>query len=329
MTTHTEPLDSVLETVGETPLVRVQASPDEVPVFAKLESFNPGASIKDRLGTYMLRTMLERGDVDPGGTVVEPTAGNTGIGMAMAATQLDLDVTFVVPEKFSVEKQTLMRALGAEVVNTPTEDGMKRAIEHAHELVAEMDNATVPQQFSNALNTEAHERTTGPEIRAALDGEVGALVAGCGTAGTLMGTARHLREHVPDLHVVAVEPEGSLLARTEGREIEKQEYTIEGIGTTDLSTNELYDPELVDEVRQVSDRAAHTELKRLASEEGQLVASSAAAASIAARDVAERIREGDLDVPHETVATIFPDSSERYLSNGIYDPFEAWTDDSE
>ena len=327
MTTHTEPLDSVLAAVGETPLVRVQASPDEVPVFAKLESFNPGASIKDRLGAYMLRQMLAEGDVDPGGTVVEPTAGNTGIGMAMAATQLDLEVSFVVPENFSVEKQTLMRALGAEVVNTPTEDGMKRAIEHAHELVAEMDNAAVPQQFSNRLNAEAHRQTTGPEIREALDGEVGALVAGCGTAGTLMGTAGHLREHVPGLHVVAVEPEGSLLARTDGQEVDKREYSIEGIGTTDLSTNELYDPELVDEVRQVSDRAAHAEMQRLASEEGQLVASSAAAASVTARDVAERIRDGELDVPHRAVATIFPDSSERYLSKGVYDPYEEWIDD--
>jgi cysteine synthase len=324
MTTHTEPLDSVLETVGETPLVRLQASPDEVPVFAKLESFNPGASIKDRLGEYMLRQMLERGDVDPGGTVIEPTAGNTGIGMAMAATQLDLDVAFVVPEKFSVEKQVLMDALGAEVINTPTEEGMKRAIEHANELVAETDNAAVPQQFSNRLNAEAHERTTGPEIWEALDGEVGALVAGCGTAGTLMGTARHLREHVPDLHVVAVEPEGSLLARTEGREIQQSEYTIEGIGTTDLSTNELYDRDLVEEVRQVSDRTAHAEMQRLAAEEGQLVGSSAAAASVAARDVAERVRDGELDVPHERVATIFPDSSERYLSKGVYSAFEEW-----
>jgi len=330
MTTHTEPLDSVLETVGETPLVRVQASPEEVPVFAKLESFNPGASIKDRLGEYMLRRMLARGDIDPGGTVIEPTAGNTGIGMAMAATQLDLEVAFVVPAEFSVEKQILMRALGAEVINTPTEEGMKRAIEHANELVAEMDNAAVPQQFSNQLNAEAHEQTTGPEISEALEGEVGALVAGCGTAGTLMGTARYLRDHEPDLHVVAVEPEGSLLARTQGREVEQSEYNIEGIGTTDLSTNELYDPALVDEVRQVSDRTAQAELKRLASEEGQLVASSAAAASVAARDVAERIRDGSLDVPHERVATIFPDSSERYLSKGLYGSFEEWTDaDSE
>jgi cystathionine beta-synthase (acetylserine-dependent) (EC 4.2.1.-) len=327
MTTHTEPLDSVLETVGETPLVRVQASPKEVPVFAKLESFNPGASIKDRIGVYMLENLLERGDVDPGGTVVEPTAGNTGIGMALAATQVDLDVTFVVPEEFSVEKQVLMRALGAEVVNTPTEDGMKRAIDHANELVDNLDNAVVPQQFSNRLNAAAHEHTTGPEILRALDGEVGALVAGCGTAGTLMGTARALLDSNPETHVVAVEPEGSLLARTQGRDVETAEYAIEGIGTSDLSTNELYDPAVVDEVRQVSDRVAHEEMQRLAREEGQLVASSAAAAGVAARDVAVAVRDGHLDVPHETVVTIFPDSSERYLSKGVYDSFEEWAED--
>mgnify|MGYP002761764926 CR=1 FL=1 len=327
MTTDTEPLDSVLETVGETPLVRIQASPEEVPVFAKLESFNPGASIKDRIGVYMLENLLERGDIDPGGTVVEPTAGNTGIGMALAATQVDLEVTFVVPEEFSVEKQVLMRALGAEVVNTPTEDGMKRAIDHANELVDNLDNAVVPQQFSNRLNAAAHEHTTGPEILQALDGEVGALVAGCGTAGTLMGTARALLDSNPETHVVAVEPEGSLLARTQGRDVETAEYAIEGIGTSDLSTNELYDPAVVDEVRQVSDRVAHEEMQRLAREEGQLVASSAAAAAVAARDVAVAIRDGHLDVPHETVVTIFPDSSERYLSKGVYDSFEEWAED--
>jgi len=326
MTTHTEPLNSVLETVGETPLVRVQASPDEVPVFAKLESFNPGASIKDRIGVYMLENLLGRGDIDPGGTVVEPTAGNTGIGMALAATQVDLEVTFVVPEEFSVEKQVLMRALGAEVVNTPTEDGMKRAIDHANELVDNRDNAVVPQQFSNRLNAAAHEHTTGPEILRALDGEVGALVAGCGTAGTLMGTARALLDSNPETHVVAVEPEGSLLARTQGRDVETAEYAIEGIGTSDLATNELYDPATVDEVRQVSDRVAHEEMQRLAREEGQLVASSAAAAGVAARDVAVAIRDGHLDVPHETVVTIFPDSSERYLSKGVYDSFEEWAE---
>jgi len=327
MTTHTEPLDSVLDTIGETPLVRVQAAPDEVPVYAKLESFNPGASVKDRIGMYMVEKHLERGDIEPGGTLIEPTAGNTGIGIALAATQMDIEAMFVVPERFSVEKQTLMRSLGAEVVNTPTEDGMERAIERAHELADEMDNAIVPQQFSSPLNTEAHEKTTGPEIYEAIDGEVGAVVAGCGTAGTLMGIARYVLEREPDAHVTAVEPEGSLLAQTKGKRVEKEEYNIEGIGSHDLETTQLFDPELVDEVQQISDRAAQEELKRLAREEGQLVASSAGAASLAAIDVAERIAHGKLDAPHETVVTVFPDSSERYLSKDIYGSFEEWTTD--
>ena len=324
MTTHREPLDSVLDTVGETPLVRVHESPDEAPVYAKLESFNPGASVKDRIGKYMLERMLERGDLAPGGTVIEPTAGNTGIGFAVAARQLDLDAVFVVPERFSVEKQTLMRALGAEVINTPTEDGMERAIERAHELAGELENAAVPQQFSNPLNAEAHYETTGPEIHDALDGEVGAIVAGCGTAGTLMGTARYLRDQNPDTHVVAVEPEGSLYARLEGDHVEEGEYKTEGIGTHNPATNELFDPEFVDDVIQVSDEAAHHELKRLASEEGHLVASSAGAASVAACQVADDIADGVIDAPYDTVATIFPDSSERYLSKDIYGSYAEW-----
>lgn len=325
MTTHREPLDSVLATIGETPLVEVQAAPDDVPVYAKLESFNPGASVKDRIGAYILRGLLERGDLEPGGTAVEPTAGNTGIGMALAATQLDVEVVFVVPERFSVEKQQLMRALGAEVVNTPTDEGMEGAIARAHEIVADRGNAVVPQQFSNRLNVEAHAATTGPEVDEALGGEVGALVVGCGTAGTLMGMAEYFLEREPAVHVTAVEPEGSVLQRTLGREVEDGEYAIEGIGTHDPSTNELFDPAFVDEIVQVSDREAHAELVRLAREEGHLVASSAGAASVAALEVAERIEAGTLEAPHDSVVTVFPDSSERYLSKGIYGTFEEWT----
>ncbi|WP_227354381.1 PLP-dependent cysteine synthase family protein [Haladaptatus salinisoli] len=325
MTTHREPLDSVLDTVGRTPLVRVHAAPDEVPVYAKLESFNPGASVKDRIGLYMVKLMLERGDLVPGGTVVEPTAGNTGIGFAIAAQQLDVNAVFVVPERFSVEKQQLMRALGAEVINTPTEDGMGGAIERAHQLAEETENAVVPQQFSNPLNVEAHYETTGPEIYEALDGDVGAVVAGCGTAGTLMGMAKYARERDPDTYVVAVEPEGSLYSETVGADVDEEEYKIEGIGTHDPTTNELFDPALVDEIVQVSDRAAHDELKRLAREEGNLVASSSGAASVAARRIAERIRDGEVDAPADSVVTIFPDSSERYLSKGIYRSFEEWS----
>lgn len=324
MTTHREPLESVLETVGETPLVHVHASPDDVPVYAKLESFNPGASVKDRIGQYMLEGMLERGDLSAGGTVVEPTAGNTGIGIAIAARQLGLEAVFVVPERFSVEKQQLMKALGADIINTPTEDGMERAIERAHELAAEVEDAVVPQQFSNHLNTTAHYETTAPEIYGALDDEVGAIVAGCGTAGTLMGLARYATEREPDTYVCAVEPEGSVYGTFEGASPEEAEYKIEGIGTHDPSTNELFEPELVDDIVQVSDRAAHDELLRLAREEGHLVASSSGAAGLAARETAERIAAGELDAPFDSVVTVFPDPSERYLSKGLYRSFEQW-----
>ncbi|GAA0201796.1 PLP-dependent cysteine synthase family protein [Haladaptatus pallidirubidus] len=324
MTTHREPLDSVLDTVGQTPLVRVQNAPDEVPVYAKLESFNPGASVKDRIGKYMLEQMLESGDLTPGGTVIEPTAGNTGIGFALAAGQLDVNAAFVVPERFSVEKQQLMRALGAEVINTPTEDGMGGAIERAHQLAKETENAVVPQQFGNPLNVEAHYETTAPEMYEALDGKVGAVVAGCGTAGTLMGMAKYAREQNPDTYVAAVEPEGSLYSRTVGADVEEEEYKIEGIGTHDPTTNELFDPDLVDEIVQVPDQTAHDELKRLAREEGHLVASSSGAASVAARQVAEKIQNGEIDAPYDSVVTVFPDPSERYLSKGIYRSFAEW-----
>jgi len=325
MTTHEQPVDSILETIGRTPLVRLRDGAGDVSIYAKLESFNPGASIKDRIGKHMLERMLERGDVPAGGTIIEPTAGNTGIGLAIAAEQLGLEAIFVVPERFSVEKQQLMAALGAEVINTPTEDGMDGAIARAQQLAAELDDAVVPQQFSNPLNAEAHYETTGPEIYDALEGRVGAVVVGCGTAGTLMGIARYALEQDPETHVVAVEPEGSVYGELLGDEREEGEYKIEGIGTHDTATNELFDPELVDAVSAVSDRDAHDELVRLAREEGHLVASSAGAASVASKRVAERIADGDLDVPHETVVTVFPDSSERYLSKGIYRSFEEWT----
>ncbi|QSW98204.1 PLP-dependent cysteine synthase family protein [Haloterrigena alkaliphila] len=324
MTSHEQPVDSVLETIGRTPLVALQDGPPDVDCYAKLETFNPGASIKDRIGRYMLERMLERGDVSAGGTVIEPTAGNTGIGLAIAAEQLGLEAIFVVPERFSVEKQQLMAALGAEIINTPTDAGMGGAIDRAHELAAELDDAVVPQQFSNPLNAEAHYETTAPEIYEALDGEVGAVVVGCGTAGTLMGIARYALERDPETHVVAVEPEGSIYGEALGDDREEGEYKTEGIGTHDLATNELFDPDLVDAVHAISDRDAHEELKRLAREEGHLVASSAGAASVATKRVAREISAGDLEVPYDSVVTVFPDSSERYLSKGIYRSFEEW-----
>lgn len=325
MTTHRTPLDSTLETIGRTPLVRVHAGPDSVPIYAKLESFNPGASVKDRIGKYMLERMLADGTLDTGGTVIEPTAGNTGIGLAIAANQLGLDAIFVVPERFSVEKQQLMRALDATVINTPTEDGMGGAIDRAHELADELDNAVVPQQFENPLNVEAHYETTAPEVYDALEGSVGAIVAGCGTAGTLMGMARYAHEQHESTYVAAVEPEGSLYATFAGADVEEGSYKTEGIGTHDPATNVLFDPDRVDDILRFSDRSIHAEMQRLAAEEGQLVASSAAANSLAAQQVADRIADGAIDAPFDSVVTVFPDSSERYLSKGVYGEFEAWT----
>ncbi|MCL9817260.1 PLP-dependent cysteine synthase family protein [Natronocalculus amylovorans] len=324
MTTHRQPLDSVLETIGETPLVRVHAGPPGVPIYAKLESFNPGASIKDRIGKYMLEEMLADGTLKPGGTVIEPTAGNTGIGIAVAAGQLDLEAVFVVPERFSLEKQQLMRALGATVINTPTEKGMGYAIDRAHALAEELANAVVPQQFENPLNANAHYETTAPEVYEALENEVGAIVAGCGTAGTLMGMAQYGREYDAQTHVAAVEPEGSLYATFTGKDVEEGSYKTEGIGTHDPSTNALFDPTLVDEVLRFSDRMIHEEMQRLAAEEGQLVASSAAANSLAAQSVANRIADGSIDAPSDSVVTVFADSSERYLSKGVYRSYDEW-----
>ena len=319
-TTDRTPNASILDTVGETPLVELHASPPTVPVYAKLETFNPGGSVKDRIGKHI----LERGDVPPGGTIVEPTAGNTGIGMAIAASQLDLHAVFVVPRGFSAEKETLMAALGGEIVHVPAEDGMAGAIETARSIAERREDAFVPQQFATSLNVEAHYETTGPEILDALDGEVGAVVAGVGSGGTLMGIAAAVAEAVPDVRVVAVEPEGSTFGELVGDARVEVPYKTEGIGTHEPGVIELLDPGVLDEVVAVSDRAAHAEVQRLAAEEGHLVGSSSGAASVAARRTAEAIAAGDVDVPHEAVVTVFPDSGERYLSKGIYDAFETW-----
>ncbi|WP_436927633.1 PLP-dependent cysteine synthase family protein [Halosimplex amylolyticum] len=324
MTTHSELQASILETIGETPLVELDASPADVPIYAKLEGFNPGGSVKDRVGKHVLERLVERGALESGDTVVEPTAGNTGIGMAIAARQLGLEAVFVVPTGFSAEKETLMAALGADIVHTSGEDGMDGAVERAHEIAADRDDAVVPQQFETPLNTKAHYLTTGPEILDALGDRVGAVVAGVGSGGTLMGVARAVRERVPDALVVAVEPEGSTFGEVLGHHREEAPYKTEGIGTHDPDVTDLFDPALVDDVLAVSDRAAHDEVQRLAADEGHLVGSSSGAASVAAQRIAEDIASGERDTPVDTVVTVFPDGSERYLSKNIYGSFDAW-----
>lgn len=324
MTIHTTAYDSIHETIGNTPLVAIHDTPAGVDIYAKLESFNPGGSVKDRIGYYILDQLIQRGELAEGDTIVEPTAGNTGIGMAIAAKKFDLEPIFVVPHGFSVEKETLMKALGAEIISIPSDGGMTAAAERAHAIAEEKTNAVVPQQFTNKLNVEAHYQTTGREVVEALGSDIGALVVGIGSGGTLIGMAQAIREVQPDLFVVAVEPEGSLFGTLRGCHRNEQPYKTEGIGTHDPEVAALFDPATVDDVMTVSDQNAHAEVARLAAEEGHLVGSSAAAASHASRSIATQIANGNLSVPASTVVTVFPDSSERYLSKKIYNEFEDW-----
>lgn len=299
---------SVQELIGHTPLVELtrMGIPEGVRLFAKLEYFNPGGSIKDRLGVKLIASAEQSGALQPGGTIIEPTAGNTGIGIALAAVGKGYKVIFVVPEKFSMEKQTLMRALGAEVVNTPTELGMKGAIQKAKELSQEIEGSYCPQQFDNLSNPETYFETLGPEIYNALNGKVDVFVAGGGTGGTFMGTARYLKEKNPSVKTVIVEPEGSILNGGESGP-----HKTEGIGMEFLPS--YMDTNYFDEIYTIRDEDAFKALKELALKEGLLVASSSGAAFVAALEEAKKAEKGT------NIVTIFPDSSERYLSQGIYE----------
>jgi O-acetylserine dependent cystathionine beta-synthase len=298
---------TIQELIGETPMLQITRFdlPAGVELYAKLEYFNPGGSVKDRLGMGLIRAAETEGKLQPGGTIIEPTAGNTGIGLALAATGMGYRVIFCVPAKFSQEKQELMRALGAEVVNTPTELGMKGAITRAQELAAEIPGAYVPQQFANPANPATHYASTGPEIWSQLDGRIDIFVAGAGSGGTFTGVTRYLKERNPALKAVVVEPEGSVL--TGGA---PGPHKTEGIGvewiypTIDLS--------LADAVYTVGDVDAFAMVKELARREGALVGSSSGAAFWAALQEAKSAPAGT------RIAVIFPDSSERYLSKQIY-----------
>ncbi len=298
--------DSVLDMIGHTPLLRIRGFEglDRVRLYAKLEFLNPGGSVKDRIGPYLLQAAEASGQLQPGGVVIEPTAGNTGIGLALAARQKGYRVIVVVPEHFSQEKRTLMAALGAEIVNTPRAAGMAGAIEKARELAAQL-GGYVPQQFANPANPQAHYETTGPEIFQQLDGRVDVFVAGVGSGGTFTGVARYLKERLPGVRAVAVEPEGSILQG--GR---PGPHRTEGIGVEFIP--ETLDTTLIDQVYTVLDDDAFAMVKELARREGLLVGSSSGAAFYAAYQESLRAPDG------ATVVTIFPDGSDRYLSKGIY-----------
>lgn len=279
-------------------------------VFVKLETMNPGGSVKDRLGLALIRNAERQGLLRPGGTIIEPTAGNTGIGLAFAGVQLGYRVILVVPSNFSVEKQQLMRALGGEVVLTDPADGMKGAIARAEELARSIDGAYVPQQFRNPANAIAHYETTGPEIFEQLNGHIDAWVAGSGTGGTFTGVARYLKEKLPSVRAVIVEPQGSVLQGGS-----PGPHEVEGIGASFMP--EVLDTSLIDEYITVPDPPAFAMVARLAREEGILAGSSAGANVEAALQVARRLGRG------RRVVTVIPDSAERYLSKGIFSKWQS------
>jgi len=203
-------VDNILDLVGNTPMLRLRRIPDPggAEIYVKLELLNPGFSVKDRIVVGMIERAAQSGALKPGGTIIEPTAGNTGVGLALAGTQMGYKVILCVPENFSIEKREVMKALGGTVVLTPKDDGMKGAIAKANDLAATIPGAYVPQQFTNPYNTESHYETTGPEVWEQMEGRVDGWVAGAGTGGTFTGVARYLRERNPNAYCVVVEPQG-------------------------------------------------------------------------------------------------------------------------
>ena len=286
--------------------------PDDAYIFAKLEFLSPGGSVKDRIGVGMIERAARDGVLKPGGTIIEPTAGNTGIALALVGVQMGYRVILCIPENFSMEKREVMKALGGEVVLTPTDDGMKGAIARAEELARDIPNAYIPQQFVNPYNTESHYETTAPEIYEQMEGRIDAFVTGAGTGGTFSGVAKYLRERIPGVYCVIVEPQGSILKGGEAGP-----HEVEGIGASSFIPP-ILDMSLADEVIQVVDEPAFTMVARLAREEGILGASSAGANVAAALQVAQKLGRG------KRVVTIIPDAAERYISKGI---FSKWKHD--
>ncbi|WP_342756531.1 cysteine synthase family protein [Kineothrix sedimenti] len=298
---------SMQELIGHTPLVGLKnlGFPDEFQVYAKLELYNPAGSVKDRIGKYMIEDARKRNVLKPGDTIIEATAGNTGIGIAFAALNQGYRLIFTVPEKFSQEKQTLLRALGAEIINTPLDDGMAGAIKRADELRAEIPNSVTLEQFKNASNPQAHYETTGPEIYADLDGDIDYVIAGAGSGGTFSGILKYLKERNPGVKGVLADPEGSTIGGGE-----HANYEIEGIGNDFIA--DTMDMSLVDKVIKINDAEAFAEVKNIARYEGIFAGSSSGAALAAARKLAK-------EVPSGKIVVIFPDRGDRYFGKHIYD----------
>lgn len=299
---------SILDLIGDTPMVELNkvVTPKMARVIGKLESLNPGGSVKDRIALAMIEDAEKRGLLKPGGTIIEPTSGNTGIGLAMIAAFKGYRLILALPEGMSTERVSLLERYGAEVVMTSALDGMAGAVKKAKEILAKTPGAFMPLQFSNPANPRIHRQTTAQEILAATDGEIDAFVAGVGTGGTITGVGDVLKRKNPAIRVVAVEPATSavLSGRPAGQ------HRIQGIGAGFIP--EVLDRAVVDEVMTVEDMDAYNMARTLAREEGMLVGISAGANVCAALQVAERLGPG------KTVVTILCDTGERYLSLDPY-----------
>lgn len=298
---------SVREMIGNTPVLKINnmGVKPGVNIFAKLELMNPAGSVKDRVGVYMIDDAVRKGILKEGGTIVDATAGNTGIGIAVAALNQGYRVIFTVPEKFSLEKQKVMRALGAEIVHTSREGGMLGAEEKAEELLKTIPGAISLRQFRNPANPLAHYKTTGPEIYSQLDGKIDYFVAGAGSGGTFSGVVKYLKEQNPGIKGVLADPYGSTIGGGE-----HFDYNIEGIGNDFIA--DTMDITLVDKVIKITDDEAFNASRDLAKHEGILAGSSSGAAIAAALKLAQEIDGGN-------IVTVFPDRGDRYLSKGLFD----------
>ena len=299
--------NSFLDLVGSTPLVRVNnlIKKDELKadVLAKLEYFNPAGSVKDRIAKEMIQDALEKGLINENTTLIEPTSGNTGIGLSAVATALNLKIIITMPETMSVERRNLMKAYGAELVLTPGSEGMKGAIAKAKELASQIENSFIPGQFENPANPTAHYKTTGPEIYEQTEGKIDIFVAGVGTGGTISGIGKYLKEKNPEVKVVAVEPASSPVLSTGKGGAHK----IQGIGAGFVP--ETLDTKIYDEIITVENEDAFATGKEMAKTEGILVGISSGAALYAAKELAKREENAG-----KTIVVLLPDGGDRYLS---------------
>jgi cysteine synthase A len=301
--------ENIIELVGNTPLLHLArfSRPPLADIYAKLEYVNPGGSVKDRAALGMILDAEERGQLRPGSTIIEPTAGNTGIGLALIGVARGYRVILCVPEGYSREKMKIMEALGGEIEYVTKEEGMKGAIELAQKLSSEIKDSFVPQQFENPSNPCFHEKTTAQEIIKQMDGRIDSIVIGAGTAGTFTGVARAIKKINPSAFCVLVEPEGSIIGG--GR---PGRHKVEGIGQSQFIPKNC-ELDLVDEVMMVTDDEAFATVRKLAETEGVLAGGSSGAAAAAAYRVAERLGQD------KRIVTLFPDGAERYMSQGIFD----------